>query len=135
MYCQACGSKAPTKHVTFYQNIGLLILRLSKSIDGELCKPCVHKYFWEFTSINLLLGWWGIISFFFNWFFLLNNVVQYLGCLGMPSPDAAGRGEPAATVAPLPRRGADAGSRDECYFCGRPLQPHEVQARVCEICR
>jgi hypothetical protein len=135
MYCQACGSQAPTKHVAFYQNIGLLILRLSKSIDGELCKPCVHKYFWEFTTINLLLGWWGIISFILTPFFILNNVVYYVSCLGMPSPGAAVRGGEAATAAPVERRSARGDGKDECYLCGRPLQRHEVQARVCDICR
>jgi hypothetical protein len=85
MYCEACGRKAPTKYVAFYQNIGALILRFHKSMEGELCKPCINKYFWEFTLVNLTLGWWGIISFIITPFFIINNVVRYLGCLGMPS--------------------------------------------------
>src|SRR5438046_149203 len=111
MYCQACGTQAATKHVTFYQNIGALVIRFSRSVDGDLCKACVHKYFWEFTSISLLLGWWGIISFILNPFLILNNVFYYLSCLGMPAPHAPPRGEePEAFSRPAPRGDA----KDEC---------------------
>jgi hypothetical protein len=84
MICQACGVEATTKYVAFYQNIGALIMRFTRSIEGNLCKSCIHKYFWEFTAINLFLGWWGIISFIVTPFFMLNNVGRYLFCLGMP---------------------------------------------------
>jgi len=88
--CQACGLEAPTKNVSFYQNIGLLVMRFHKSISGNLCKSCVHKYFWQFTLTNLVLGWWGIISFIVTPFFILNNVIRYILCLGMePVPPGA----------------------------------------------
>ena len=82
-YCQACGHEAPTKYVEFYQNIGALILRWQRGIRGELCKACIHKYFWEYTLLTLVTGWWGLISFFVNWFFLFNNIGRYLGTMGM----------------------------------------------------
>jgi hypothetical protein len=85
MRCQVCGKEAPTHYVEFYQNIGALILRFGKSIRGNLCKSCINKYFWEFTLVCLFLGWWGVISFILNWFFLGNNIVRYLGTLGMAS--------------------------------------------------
>src|SRR5262245_30525013 len=90
MICQACGIEAPTRYVAFYQNIGLLVMRLSKSIEGNLCKSCIHKHFWEFTGTNLILGWWGVISLIVTPFFILNNVGRYVFCLGMhPVPDKA----------------------------------------------
>ena len=85
MICQACGVEAPTKYVAFHQNIGLLIMRFSKSVEGDLCKSCVHKYFWQLTGTNLVLGWWGVISFVLNCCFILNNVGRYIMCLGMES--------------------------------------------------
>ncbi|MGE3809258.1 MAG: hypothetical protein AB7K24_31730 [Gemmataceae bacterium] len=85
MICQNCGIEAPTKYVAFYQNIGLLILRMSKGVEGELCKPCIHHFFWEFTMMNLIVGWWGVISLIVTPFFILNNIVRYLFCLGMAS--------------------------------------------------
>ncbi len=82
--CQSCGRYAPTRYVVLYQNIGLLIMRMGKSIEGNLCKACISKNFWEYTLVTFFAGWWGIISFFLTPFFLINNVVRYLGCLGMP---------------------------------------------------
>src|SRR5438874_1688311 len=90
MVCQACGVEAPTKYVEFYYNIGALVLRFSKSIKGSLCKSCIHKYFWQFTLIDLTAGWWGMISFIITPFFILNNVGRYAMCLGMPAvPEGA----------------------------------------------
>ena len=73
-----------------WTSIGALVMRFSKSVEGELCKRCIHRYFWSFTGTNLLLGWWGTISFCLNPFFILNNTFRYLMCLGMPGvpPDA-----------------------------------------------
>ena len=90
MACEACGARAPTKHVAFYQNIGLLFMRLSKTAEGNMCKACIHKHFWEYTTINMFLGWWGMISMILTPIFILNNTVRYLCCLGMASgPPAA----------------------------------------------
>lgn len=91
MMCQCCGNVAPTKSVAFYQNIGVLVIRFTSTMEGELCKTCIHSTFWKMTAINLTLGWWGIISFIVNIFFILNNLFYYLGALGMeaPAPDAA----------------------------------------------
>src|SRR5262249_31048333 len=92
MICQACGIEAPTKYVAFYQNIGAIVLRFSKSVEGNLCKSCIHQYFWQFTATNCILGWWGMISLIVTPFFILNNVGRYFFCLGMqPVPDGAAK--------------------------------------------
>ena len=85
MICQECGVEAETKYVSFHQNIGALFVRFSESVEGRLCKRCIHKRFWGMTMTTLFAGWWGIISFIVTPFFLLNNVGRYLFCLGMPS--------------------------------------------------
>ena len=83
MICQACGVEAPMKHVAFYRNIGLLVMRFTNTAEGELCKSCIHKYFWQYTLTDLFLGWWGVISFIITPFLILNNIVRYLLCLGL----------------------------------------------------
>lgn len=83
--CQSCGVLAPTRHIEFYQNVGVVVLRFHKSIKGNLCKSCISKYFWKFTLIDVLFGWWGVISFVVTPFFILNNVGRYIGSLEMPS--------------------------------------------------
>ena len=87
-YCQACRREAPTRYVEFYQNIGLLLMRYQRSIRGNLCKSCISKHFWELTGLTLVTGWWGLVSFVVNWFFLINNIVRYCGTLGMPAEHA-----------------------------------------------
>jgi hypothetical protein len=61
-------------------------------VEGNLCKSCIHQYFWQFTTVSLFLGWWGIISFLATPVFILNNLVRYVLCLGMaPVPPGASR--------------------------------------------
>lgn len=96
MICQSCGIEAPTKYVAFYQNIGALVVRFSKSVEGELCKSCIHRYFWSLTGTTLVAGWWGYISFVVTPFFLLNNIFRYLTCLPMP-PVPLGATQPELT--------------------------------------
>jgi hypothetical protein len=82
--CQACGVEAPAKHVEFHQNIGALVMRYHKCIKGNLCKRCVHKYFWSTTSTTVAIGWLGTISLVLAPCFVINNLARYLAALGMP---------------------------------------------------
>jgi hypothetical protein len=92
MICQDCGVEAPTKHVSFHQNVGALVMRFSKSIEGQLCKSCIHKRFWSMTGTTLVCGWWGTVSFIVTPLFILNNFGRYLTCLSMePVPPGATR--------------------------------------------
>lgn len=83
MKCQCCGADAPTKHVRMYENIGLLVVRLSRTAEGDYCKSCIQSTFWKFTGVNLLFGWWGIISMVLNPFLILNNIVQFAGSFSL----------------------------------------------------
>ncbi len=85
MICQDCGIEAPTKYVSFYQNIGALVMRFTKNIDGYLCKSCIHKHFWQMSLITLAVGWLGIVSLIIAPFILLNNIIRYIFCLTMPA--------------------------------------------------
>jgi hypothetical protein len=87
IFCQSCGREAQTKYVEYYQNIGALVMRFSKNVKGNFCKDCTNKYFWSFTGTTLFLGWWGLISFFVTLFVLPNNIIRYLGTLGLESPN------------------------------------------------
>ena len=79
--CQICGTKSPVKYNEFYANIGMLVARRQLSIRDNLCKSCINKYFWQYTFINLFLGWWGLISFFATIIFILNNVFRYISSI------------------------------------------------------
>ena len=84
IFCQGCGNEAPTRYVEFHQNIGALVMRFHKSVRGNLCKSCIHKRFWEFTLMNCVVGWWGLISLVVTPIFIVNNLGRYIMCLGMP---------------------------------------------------
>lgn len=77
MNCQACGTNAQTRYVSYSQNIGALVMRFGKSIKGNMCDACVQKYFFEYTLITLFLGWWGVISFIMTPFILIGNTVSF----------------------------------------------------------
>ena len=83
-FCQACQANAPTRHVKFHQNVGLLILRFPSSIEGNLCRGCIDRFFWKMSTISFFFGWWGVISFFWTLVTLPMNVITYLGALSLP---------------------------------------------------
>lgn len=83
MYCEACGVTAPTKYVSFHQNIGILIMRFYEGVEGNLCRNCVNGYFWRYSLVNMTLGWWGLISLIVTPFFIINNLFYYVPTLGM----------------------------------------------------
>ena len=82
--CQSCGIEAPSKHVDFHQNIGMLVARQSSNFKGKLCKRCLHKQFWKMTGTTAVVGWFGTISLILTPCFILNNTFRYLAALGMP---------------------------------------------------
>jgi hypothetical protein len=86
MYCERCGVEGPTKKVDLHRNIGLLVMRMYQGTSGNLCKPCIHKTFWNYTLVNVTVGWWGIISVIVTPIFVVNNLVYYFLSLGMEPP-------------------------------------------------
>lgn len=77
-YCQVCGRITPTEKLTFYQNIGALVIRFSRSIKGNICVACAEHFFWRFTGMTLIFGWWGVISFFLTPLILISNLWNYI---------------------------------------------------------
>jgi hypothetical protein len=86
--CQGCGSMRATAHVSFHRNVGMLFIRRTYKIEGNLCKSCIKKQFTQFTIKNLLLGWWGTISLFVTPIYAIQNVASYVSAIralrGMP---------------------------------------------------
>jgi hypothetical protein len=70
-----------TRNVTFRRNVGMIFMRKSFKMQGNLCKPCIHSYFWKFSRLNLLQGPWGMISLILTPIYLVMNVVSYVGAL------------------------------------------------------
>mgnify|MGYP001553084273 CR=1 FL=1 len=92
--CQRCDAMAATKGVIYYQNIGLLVARLRRKVEGDLCRRCTTRVFLRMTGVTLIFGWWGMISMIVSPFMIFNNVVQYLSVMRGPW-----RGGPVTPVA------------------------------------
>ena len=58
--------------------------RQRSTIRGWLCRRCIGRYFWEYTPTTLLLGWWGVISFFETLYILPANVIEYISSWRLP---------------------------------------------------
>jgi hypothetical protein len=84
-FCDECGARAATRRVWFVRLVGAIVLFHVSTMEGRLCKSCIHGCFWDYTVITLAFGWWGGISFFLTPFVLLSNIIQYLFCLFMPA--------------------------------------------------
>jgi hypothetical protein len=89
-HCQICGAIAPTRHVEFHQNIGMLIMRRHRTLRGELCRNCINQNFWKMTGITLAVGWASTISLVLAPIFLVRNTVRYLSCRSLPASRSEG---------------------------------------------
>jgi hypothetical protein len=76
--CQICGNMRQTSQVTFNHNIGMVILRQTRTIQGSMCKTCMRSKYWEYMGKNLLLGPWGIISVIVTPIYMVTNTVTYV---------------------------------------------------------
>ncbi len=86
-YCEACHRVGPLRHAHFMQNIGVIVLRFPRTVSGQLCKLCIDKFFYRFTAVTMLLGWWGVISFFYSCVAVPANVISWIGSWGLRAPD------------------------------------------------
>jgi len=64
----------------------MIVARRSRHIEGSLCKNCINYFFWELTGRTMVLGWWGVISFFATILILINNLYRFIESLGMQKP-------------------------------------------------
>jgi hypothetical protein len=84
--CEMCGRAAETRQVGFMRSIGAIVLHFSRTVHGNMCRFCVERYFWRYTLVSVLFGWWGVVSFFMTAIWVPINIVCYLRCLGLPAP-------------------------------------------------
>lgn len=89
MSCESCGTEGPTQYVTFRQNIGLLVMRLTSKIEGELCRPCMVRCFRSYSLTTFFVGWWGVISFFMTPLILFGNLREYFSARKLAEPGLA----------------------------------------------
>jgi hypothetical protein len=88
--CVACG-RTPAIKVSIRRHVGMLVMQRFIKLHKPLCRECGTKFVKQFTLQTLWQGWWGLISFFVNWFVLAANLAAWLKLrrLEAPAPMAA----------------------------------------------
>jgi hypothetical protein len=86
--CEVCG-QAPAIPVCLRQNTGMLFWRTWRQLDRRLCRSCGLAAFRKMTNRTLVLGWWGTISFFVNWYYLVQNLASRARIARLAAPRAA----------------------------------------------
>jgi hypothetical protein len=95
-WCRVCGGQ-PAAPLSFSQNIGMLILRQSRTSPGPYCRDCGRHDGRSAQLLTLITGWWGVLSFFFNFAAIIGNArsLRTVGELQEPrGGDAARRLDP-----------------------------------------
>lgn len=82
--CLLCRRTGPVRQVAFRQNIGVILLRFTKKVEGRLCRRCIESTFSDMTLTTFFGGWWGIISFLVTPFILLSNTLEYSNAIRSP---------------------------------------------------
>jgi transposase-like protein len=87
--CRVCG-RTPTAEVTFRSVAGMVFMFTRQTHKGRFCRDCGRAVGRGVMDRTLVRGWWGFLSFFFNWFALFTNLVafRHLTELGAPHGDA-----------------------------------------------
>lgn len=107
--CEFCARGGKAVEATFSRNIGMLIMRRSETVSGRHCLRCLSKNFATMQGLNMILGWWGYISFVMTLFYTASNVFHFTVGLGEIALGAAGEAANEAAVARA-RESVDAGA-------------------------
>ena len=98
MPCAVCGA-SPAAPVVFTSQQGMLILRHMKRREGTFCRSCGLAIGRHMQNDTLMAGWWGIISFFWNFVVITRNAVRLRAHALLPVPPPfAGQLSPGAPV-------------------------------------
>ena len=73
--CQACG-RAPALPVKARAGIGAVIFHYNRSSEGTFCREHGLPVLTRALGQTLATGWWGVASFFLNFWFVASDVFQ-----------------------------------------------------------
>jgi hypothetical protein len=104
--CQRCWG-TPAARVSFGAQRGRLVYRTLQRAEGYFCRHCGQAIGRRMTDTTLTQGWWGTISFVWNFVVLAGNIagLRTLGRLAPPTwPNGPGANAPYHPGQPLYRR-------------------------------
>ena len=85
--CLFCAH-TPATTATIRQNVGMIIFRRHATFSITACRGCGLALAREMQNRTLIVGWWGLISFFANFVAMVGNAfaIVKFGRLDDPSP-------------------------------------------------
>jgi hypothetical protein len=83
--CEQCGS-TPARPVMFGRVTGMILLFRLNKIAFTACRSCGLSVGRAQQSKTLMTGWWGIISFFCNIWYVLRNAVSLVRVSKLDQP-------------------------------------------------
>jgi hypothetical protein len=83
--CELCG-RVPTVELTLRRQVGMLLLMRTYRYRGPLCRDHGIENAKEFLSKTLVQGWWGLFSFFVNFFVIATDLIALRKAKQLPPP-------------------------------------------------
>ena len=83
--CRVCQG-APATDATFVRHTGMLLAWHQMTYRGRWCRDCGTATFRKVQNWNLMLGWWGLASFFLNIYAVLRNLASYNRVRALAAP-------------------------------------------------
>ena len=83
--CRACG-RGPAADLVIRPHVGMLVMQKFVKLRVPLCRDCGMRFATDYTKLTAVQGWWGVISFFVNWFCLATNLIAYRKASGLAAP-------------------------------------------------
>ena len=71
--CAVCGM-TPTLRLMIRRHIGLIFVQRFISVDKPLCRTHGRHYTKLYLNKTLVQGWWGVFSFFINFYDVCSDV-------------------------------------------------------------
>lgn len=86
--CQVCG-RQPAAEITVRRHVGMIVLQRFVRFQGNLCRDHGIAVANDFLGKTLVQGWWGLISFFVNFYAIATDVAALSKAKKLPAPMGA----------------------------------------------
>jgi hypothetical protein len=101
--CIVCG-RGPAVDLKIRSVVGIVIAFQWKHVKGRFCRDCGTASTRTVLNRTLLTGWWGFISFFFNWYAIAVDLGALQKLKGLPAPTGEPVQPPLQTGKPMWKR-------------------------------
>jgi DnaJ domain len=107
--CEICGHE-PAVAIVLRRGVGMLLMRRRFTLRLTACRDCGMKRFRDMQNATMTQGWWGIISFFTNFYYIAENHKAYRQLRKLDAPTMPGgtfttaRSTPSQPGKPLHKR-------------------------------